>query len=152
MTAQPALPFWHTKTLEEMTLSEWESLCDGCGRCCLNKLIDPETDAIYTTAVACKLLDTNTCRCKNYADRKRHVSDCIRFTPETIGNYDWLPDSCAYRLLAEGYDLPEWHPLVTGDPESVHDAGFSVRGMAVSEEEVPNPDDWHEYIIRIVEE
>ncbi len=79
------------------------------------------------------------------------MPDCIRFTPETIADYDWLPDSCAYRLLAEGYDLPEWHPLVTDDAESVHEAGFSVRGMAVSEEDVPNPDDWHEYIIRIVE-
>ncbi|CAM3738713.1 YcgN family cysteine cluster protein [Parendozoicomonas haliclonae] len=140
-------PFWHTKTLTEMTREEWDSLCDGCGRCCLNKLID-EDDNVQTTAVACKLLDLHSCQCQDFANRWAHVPDCIRFTPENLEeNLMWLPDSCAYRLLHEGYDLPEWHPLVTGDPNSVHEAGFSIRGMAVSELEWPDPEEWHQLII-----
>lgn len=146
--ADKQVPFWQSKSLQEMTRREWESLCDGCGRCCLNKLIDDNTNTIYTTTVACKLLDLNTGRCSNYKHRRKLVADCIMFTPKTLHEYfDWLPDSCAYRLLATGHELPTWHPLVSGHPESVHQAGYSIRGKAVSEEEVPSPQDWFDYII-----
>ncbi|MCL6269364.1 YcgN family cysteine cluster protein [Sansalvadorimonas sp. 2012CJ34-2] len=142
------IPFWHSKTLDQMSEKEWESLCDGCGRCCLNKLID-DNDQVHTTAVACKLLDLETGQCRDYVHRRAQVHDCIQFTPETLNeHYAWLPDSCAYRLLAEGYELPEWHPLVTGDPGSTRKAGFSVCGMAVSELEWPDPEEWHELIIQ----
>ncbi len=121
-------PFWQVKSLQEMTRNEWESLCDGCGRCCLNKLIDDNTGQIYTTTVACKLLDLEGNGCKNYKHRRKFVSDCIVFTPKTLReHFPWLPDSCAYRLLADGYDLPDWHPLVTGNSESVHKAGFLYK-------------------------
>ena len=143
-------PFWQRKSLQEMTRAEWESLCDGCGRCCLNKLIDDNTDQIHTTAVACRLLDLDTAQCKNYKHRRKFVSDCIMFTPATLHeHFPWLPDSCAYLLLAKGYELPEWHPLITGDSESVHHSGFSIKGKVISEEEVPSPEDWHDYIIRV---
>ena len=140
-------PFWLQKNLDEMTSQEWESLCDGCGRCCLNKLVD-EDDNILTVAVACKLLDLDSGQCKNYKHRRKHVPDCIKFTPKTLHEHlKWLPDSCAYRLLYDGYSLPDWHPLVTGNPESVHDAGFSVRNKGfVSEDDVPVTQ-WHDYII-----
>lgn len=126
-------PFWKTKTLAEMTPEEWESLCDGCGRCCLHKLRDDETEALSFTNVACRLLDLNSCRCSQYATRRRHVPDCVSLTPEALAEIDWLPPSCGYRVVAEGRDLPWWHPLVSGDPATVHKAGVSVRGRAVSE-------------------
>lgn len=128
-----ATPFWKAKSLEEMTGEEWESLCDGCGRCCLHKLRDEETERLSFTNVACRLLDLKSCRCSHYADRARLVGDCVSLTPETVREIDWLPPSCAYRLLAEGKDLAWWHPLVSGDPKTVHEAGVSVRGRAVSE-------------------
>ncbi len=126
-------PFWKTKRLDEMTAEEWESLCDGCGRCCLHKLRDADTDALAFTNVACRLLDHATCRCRDYARRSRRVPDCVRLTPANIGNLDWLPPSCAYRRIDEGKDLAWWHPLVSGDPESVHRAGVSVQGRVVGE-------------------
>lgn len=129
-------PFWKQKTLAEMTRVEWESLCDGCGKCCLNKINDPVTGRPRFTDVACRLLDIDTCRCTAYADRTRFVPECRVITPRNAPRADLLPSTCAYRLLAEGKELPEWHPLVTGDPESVHRAGVSVRGRAVSEREV----------------
>jgi len=128
-----AAPFWTTKTLEEMTRAEWESLCDGCGRCCLHKLRDEGTDAISFTNVACRLLDTESCRCTDYANRTRRVPDCVSLTPAEVREIDWLPPTCAYRLLAEEKPLAWWHPLVSGDPETVHSAGISVRGRAVGE-------------------
>ncbi len=141
------LPFWESKSLDAMTREEWDSLCDGCGRCCLNKLIDDD-DTIHTTAVACKLLDLESCLCKDFDNRWHHVPDCIRFTPENLAEHlPWLPDSCAYRLLSEGYDIPEWHPLITGTMESVKEAGFSVRGIAVSELDWPDPAEWQQLII-----
>lgn len=128
-------PFWTRKTLADMTDAEWESLCDGCGRCCLHKLRDEESGALAFTNVACRLLDLATCRCSDYAHRRRRVPDCVQLTPAALKAIDWLPPSCAYRRLAEGKDLPDWHPLRTGDPGSVHRAGASVRGRAMSERE-----------------
>jgi len=126
-------PFWKTKTLEAMTHDEWESLCDGCGRCCLHKLRDDDTNELSFTNVACRLLDGHTCRCSDYKKRKRRVPDCVSLTPAAVRKIDWLPPSCAYRRLAEGKDLCWWHPLVSGDPETVHAAGVSVRDRVISE-------------------
>jgi uncharacterized cysteine cluster protein YcgN (CxxCxxCC family) len=126
-------PFWREKSLAEMTDAEWESLCDGCGRCCLHKLREEDAGELFFTDVACRLLDTKTCRCTDYAHRRRRVRDCVRLTPDSLAGIDWLPPSCAYRRLAEGRDLPSWHPLITGDPASVHRAGASVSGRVVPE-------------------
>ena len=126
-------PFWQTKTLDQMTKAEWESLCDGCARCCLNKLENETTGEIQFTDVACRLLDTEKCRCVSYDDRKRYVPDCKILTPKNIKRLSWLPSTCAYRLIDEGKDLFWWHPLVSGDPETVHQAAVSVRGRVVSE-------------------
>ncbi|MBX9596806.1 MAG: YcgN family cysteine cluster protein [Roseomonas sp.] len=126
-------PFWRRKTLGAMTRPEWESLCDGCGRCCLHKLRDGETEELLWTHVACRLLDSQSCQCSDYANRKARVPDCVKLTPAKVATIDWLPPTCAYRLLAEGRDLPWWHPLVSGDPETVHKAGVSVRGRALAE-------------------
>jgi uncharacterized protein len=117
-----------------MTPSEWESLCDGCGKCCLHKLQFEDTGELAYTNVACRLLDLKTCRCRRYAQRQRYVPDCVRLDPQNVGELDWMPSTCAYRLVAEGKDLPSWHPLVSGDPQSVHDAGISIRGRAIPEE------------------
>jgi uncharacterized protein len=121
-------PFWKSKTLSEMSEAEWESLCDGCGKCCLIGLEDADTGEIYLTDVACDLLDSGVCRCKDYANRKKLVPDCVKLTPETVGELNWLPNTCAYRLVYEKQDLRWWHPLISGDPESVHAANMSVRG------------------------
>jgi uncharacterized cysteine cluster protein YcgN (CxxCxxCC family) len=128
-------PFWKTKPLDAMTRAEWESLCDGCGRCCLHKLRDEDTERLAFTNVACRLLDTESCRCRDYRNRRQHVPDCVKLTPARIAQIDWLPPSCAYRLVAEGKDLHWWHPLVSGSAETVHQAGVSVRGRAVAERE-----------------
>ena len=132
--ADPA-PFWKTKQLEEMTAAEWESLCDGCGRCCLHKLRDERTDALSFTNVACRLLNLHSCQCADYKHRQRWVPDCVRLTPEQVREIDWLPPTCGYRLVADGKNLAWWHPLVSGDPDTVHQAGISVRGRAIGERE-----------------
>lgn len=129
-------PFWKRKTLEEMTRAEWESLCDGCAKCCLAKLEDEDTLEILFTDAVCKLLDGNSCRCTDYANRSKLVPDCVHLTPKIIREVNWMPPSCAYRLIAEGKDLPSWHPLVSGETESVHRAGMSVRGRTICESEV----------------
>jgi uncharacterized protein len=132
MSADP--PFWKAKTLGEMSRAEWESLCDGCGRCCLNKLEDEDTGEFLYTRAACKLLDLRTCRCSDYANRQKKVADCVSLTPENVGSLGWLPRTCAYRLLDEGKSLAWWHPLVSGRAETVTEAGIAVKGDAYSEE------------------
>ncbi len=128
-------PFWKTKKLTEMSSGEWESLCDGCGKCCLNKLEDEDSGEIFFTSVACELIDLKTCRCTQYQNRTRLVPDCIDIKSVAFVQYDWLPATCAYRLVAEGEDLPSWHPLISGRPESVHEAGVSIRSYAIRESE-----------------
>ncbi len=132
--------FWRVKSLAEMSEAEWESLCDGCGKCCLIKLEEADTGEIAFTDVSCHLLDLGTCRCGNYAERKRLVPDCVVLRPKTVDQISWMPSTCAYRLIARGEDLAWWHPLVSGDPETVHRAGISVRGRAVSEAKVKDRD------------
>ncbi len=141
-------PFWQTKSLTDMTNAEWESLCDGCARCCLHKLEEEDTREVVYTSVACHLLDIDQCRCRSYADRSRLVPDCLTLTPETVPDYYWLPKSCAYRRLSEGKDLPWWHPLVSGDPDTVHEAGISLRNKAISETYV-DIDDLEPYVIDV---
>ena len=138
-------PFWHTKSLSEMNKAEWESLCDGCGLCCLVRFEDEETGEVAPTRVHCKLFDPQSCRCTDYADRKRQVPDCVKLTPGNIAALSWMPLSCAYRRIHEGRGLAWWHPLVSGDPETVHEAGVSVRGQTVSETELAEPEDAFDY-------
>ena len=126
-------PFWETTPLDSMTDAQWESLCDGCGRCCLHKLRDDDDGSLAWTNVSCRLLDTSSCRCSNYERRQEKVPDCVSLTPAALREIDWLPPSCAYRRVAEGHGLEWWHPLVSGDPATVHAAGVSVRGRAVNE-------------------
>ncbi len=136
-------PFWE-KPLDALTRAEWEKLCDGCGRCCLIKLEDEDTGGIYPTSVCCKLLDRESCRCQDYRHRRDHVPDCIRLTLKKLQNISWLPPTCAYVLRGAGKPLPAWHPLLTGDPDSVHRAGVSVRGRVeadeteIAEEDLPD--------------
>jgi len=141
-------PFWQARTLAEMTRAEWESLCDGCARCCLHKLQDSGSDDahVYYTDIACRLLDTNSCRCTDYEHRLERVDDCIDLSQEDFAQFHWLPSTCAYRRLAEGGDLPVWHPLLTGDPASVHAAGQSVRGRVVCESVVAD-EDYEDHIV-----
>lgn len=140
------IPYWKRKTLAEMTAEEWEGLCDGCGICCLNKLEDWDTGEVAFTSVACRLLDAHSCRCKDYENRQATVPDCIRLTLEEVETISWLPPTCAYRLISEGEDLYWWHYLVSGDRETVHQAGISVRDRTVSEEVVP-VEDFEDYIV-----
>jgi uncharacterized protein len=126
-------PFWATKPLEAMTHAEWESLCDGCGQCCLIKVEEEVTGDIYLTRLACQLLDARTCRCRDYPNRRARVPDCVTIDAASVRDLEWLPRSCAYRRLAEGRGLEWWHPLVSGDPDTVHQAGISVRGWSRSE-------------------
>lgn len=129
--AQP--PFWQMKTLQQMSEAEWESICDGCGKCCLVKLQDEESGEVAFTDLACQLLDTQSCRCMHYQRRLELVPECVKLTKENLAQIDFMPPSCAYRLLHEGKDLPDWHPLVSGDAESTIKAGRSVRGRVTPE-------------------
>jgi uncharacterized cysteine cluster protein YcgN (CxxCxxCC family) len=139
--------FWEKKKLSNMSEAEWEALCDGCGKCCLNKLEDEDSGDVALTRVACRLLDDTTCRCAHYQTRHQFVPDCIVLKPSTIEQHMyWLPKTCAYRLLHEGERLPDWHPLISGTPETVHAAGVSMRGSTVSEFEVAD-EDWEDHII-----
>jgi len=129
-----------------MTRAQWESLCDGCGRCCLHKLQNEDTGETFYTDVACRLLDVAQCRCTHYRDRHRRVSDCVRLTQHNVAQLQWMPTTCAYRLIYEGKPLPAWHPLVSGDAESVHSAGISVRGKVVAEANI-DPCKLEEHIV-----
>lgn len=139
--------FWETIALEQMTDDEWEALCDGCGKCCLNKIENEDDGRVFLTSVACRLFDGHTCRCSNYENRHQFVPECIVMSQKTIAEHAyWMPRSCAYRRLYLGQALPEWHPLLTDNPNSVHDAGVSLKDQTISEEEV-HDDDWEDYII-----
>jgi uncharacterized cysteine cluster protein YcgN (CxxCxxCC family) len=141
-------PFWRRKSLGQMTDSEWESLCDGCGRCCLVKLEDADDSSrTYFTDVACRLLDAGSCRCRDYVNRTAEVKDCVRLTPRNINRIVWLPPTCAYRLLADGRDLYWWHPLVSGDRDTVHQAGISVRGRVAASEDEVKDDNLEDHIV-----
>ena len=141
--------FWQVKTLAEMDGAEWESLCDGCGRCCLVKLEDEDTGQIHLTDVACRLFDPSNCRCSDYARRPRRVKDCVKLTPENAGEIAWLPETCAYRLISAGKPLRPWHPLVSGDPDSVHKAGISVKSLDPVSEKKVKPQDWEDHVITL---
>jgi uncharacterized protein len=132
--------FWERKSLIEMTEAEWESLCDGCGRCCLVKLEDEDTGEIYPTTVVCHMFDGATCRCRDYANRRRLVPDCVKLDPANVSRFSWLPRSCAYRRLAEGRGLAWWHPLVSGTQDTVVAAGISCQGRTLSEEGIAEED------------
>ena len=138
------IPFWEKKTLSEMSSVEWDSLCDGCAKCCLHKIEDEDNGEIFYTKVACNQLNLNSCRCKNFSERTVLVDDCIELTKEKLESLKWLPQSCAYRLLNEGKGLPWWHHLVSGDQNSVHAAGISVKDRCVSETDVV---DFEDYIV-----
>lgn len=127
-------PFWETTSLDDMSDEQWESLCDGCGRCCMNKLEDEGTGEIAFTRIACKLLDTQTCHCNDYANRFQQVPDCLSVRPLDAKKLSWLPESCAYRRLSEGKKLENWHPLCSGTSDSVHSAGISMAQKCISEE------------------
>ncbi|WP_148284499.1 YcgN family cysteine cluster protein [Providencia burhodogranariea] len=137
-------PFWQVKTLDEMTDNEWESLCDGCGQCCLHKLIDEDTDEIYFTNVACNLLNIKSCQCKHYENRFDYEEDCIKLNRHNLETFEWLPHTCAYRLLLEGKTLPAWHPLKTGSKAAMHGERISVRHIAVREADVV---EWEDHIL-----
>jgi len=149
--AADSLPFWRRKKLAEMTAEEWESLCDGCGRCCMSKIEDEDTGDIYETSIACRLLDGQTCRCCDYAERQEIVHDCIQLTPDEALTIPWLPEDCAYRLIANGKKLKWWHYLVSGSRDTVHEAGISVRGkVRAHEDDIAAPEDYADYITRLV--
>ncbi|RLA62342.1 MAG: YcgN family cysteine cluster protein [Gammaproteobacteria bacterium] len=142
--------WWHDKPLNELSDTEWEALCDGCAKCCLHKPEDDESGEVYYTKVRCRYLDEQTCRCTGYANRSVLVPHCIQLREDDVHTLDWLPSTCAYRLRADGQPLPEWHPLVSGDANTVHRAGVSIRGRAISDEYV-HPDGFDEHIVHWVE-
>ena len=139
-------PFWRRKTLDELDSREWESLCDGCGLCCLQKLEDEDDNSVYYTNIACKLLDLQTCQCSDYTNRFEHVPDCVQLTPGKADQFKWLPPTCGYRLVSEGKDLPAWHHLQSGDREQVHEQRISRSGRMLSENDV-DEDDWEDHLI-----
>jgi uncharacterized protein len=141
------LPFWRTKTLDEMTPDEWERLCDRCGRCCLVKLEDEDTGEIHMTDIACKLFDAGRCACASYAKRQTKVADCVKLTPDAVRTIRWLPRTCAYRLVNEGKPLPSWHPLRSGSADSVHAAGRSVKGRVGGSERTVRLRDYVDHIV-----
>lgn len=141
------LPFWKVKNLEEISFSEWESLCDGCGLCCLHKVEDDDTGDLYATSVACRLLDGETCQCRDYAHRKSIVPNCVSLDIATIRTARWLPESCAYRLIDEGKDLHWWHPLISGSCQTVHHAQYSARGkIEIYEDELLSEESYLQHI------
>jgi uncharacterized protein len=142
--------WWHDKSLAELNETEWEALCDGCAKCCLHKLEDEDSGEVFYTKVRCRYLDEQTCRCTDYAHRSVLVPHCIALRAEDVHALDWLPSTCAYRLRANGQRLPQWHPLVSGDANTVYEAGVSIRGRAISDEYV-HPDGFDEHVVQWVE-
>lgn len=139
--------FWAHVPMEKMTATEWEALCDGCGKCCLNKLEDEDTGHVVLTRIACRLLDDTSCHCSQYEIRRQFVPECIQLTPKSLPDHMyWMPDTCAYRLIYEGSPLFPWHPLISGNAQSVHDAGVSAQGITESEMDI-HEDDWEDYVI-----
>ena len=138
--------FWEKIPFKELNESQWESICDGCCQCCAHKLIDEETDELYKTNVVCKYLDTDNCSCTVYPKRHEYVPDCIKITPDNAGALEWVPETCGYRLLAEGKPLPKWHPLETGNPLSAKEVGVSVTGKVISEADI-DEDDLEDFIV-----
>jgi uncharacterized cysteine cluster protein YcgN (CxxCxxCC family) len=150
MAAVAEVAFWEYKPLDAMTKKEWESLCDGCARCCMHKLEDFDSGEVFYTQVRCRHLDEEQCRCSDYQRRSELMENCVHLTVDNIAEFHWLPPTCAYRLLAEGKPLYPWHPLLSGDPASVHEAGISIRGRCISDEFV-HPDGYDEHIVHWVE-
>lgn len=142
--------WWNEKTLAELSTDEWEALCDGCAKCCLHKLEDEDSGEVYYTKIRCRHLDESTCRCTDYPNRSVLVPHCIALRSVDWEALNWLPNTCAYRLRALELPLPDWHPLVSGNSESVHEAGVSIRGRAVSDEFV-HPDGYDEHIVHWIE-
>lgn len=144
-------PFWERKPLAEMSREEWEQLCDGCARCCLIKLEDEDDGRIHYTNIVCRYLDQESCRCTQYTQRTQLVPDCLQLSRDNVELLHWMPATCAYRLLAEGSALPSWHPLLSGDPDSVHEHGISVRSFAVSEDQIKDPDELQDHVMEGLE-
>lgn len=136
--------FWEQYSLDEITAEEWESLCDGCARCCLQKLEDEDSGEVFYTSIACNLLDLEQCSCTDYPNRNINVPNCVHLTPERTAEFHWLPSTCSYRLIHEGAPLPEWHPLLSGTDETVHSAGISIRSFAMLED---GSEDLEDYLI-----
>lgn len=149
--ADAAAPFWERKSLETMSETEWESLCDGCGRCCTHKLEDADTGDVYATQIGCRLLDCSTCLCSDYPRRLEQVPDCLQVTPEIARHSDWLPKSCAYRRIAEGRGLAWWHHLISGSRDTVHTAGISVQGRVLPEP-IVDPEDYEDHIVEWIQQ
>ncbi|MEM1087002.1 MAG: YcgN family cysteine cluster protein [Pseudomonadota bacterium] len=139
--------FWEYKSLEALTQTEWESLCDGCAKCCLLKLEDEETGDIAYTRLHCTLLDSGTCQCSDYANRKATVPDCVILTPKNVSELKWMPRSCAYRLVHEGKPLPDWHHLISGDRSLIHRLGHSIQGKTVSEDTIFDEEEQMDWIV-----
>ena len=150
LPASRVMPFWEEKTLDQMNRTEWESLCDGCARCCMIKLEDEEEGTVHHTSLVCHLLDIDTCRCTSYSRRHELVPDCIEFTADLAAQLAWLPNTCAYRRLAEGLPLLPWHPLISGNSESVHNAGISVRDRVIPVQMV-HEDEQFDHIVDWIE-
>jgi uncharacterized cysteine cluster protein YcgN (CxxCxxCC family) len=142
--------WWNEKPLDRLSPQEWEALCDGCGRCCLHKLLDEDSGELFYTRIRCRYLDAQSCRCSDYPNRLQLAADCVRLDAQSVEAMAWLPPTCAYRLRSQGEPLPSWHPLVSGDPASVHRAGISVAGRSISEEHV-HPDGYDEHILHWVQ-
>jgi uncharacterized cysteine cluster protein YcgN (CxxCxxCC family) len=141
-------PFWKSKSLEELNSHEWEALCDGCGKCCLAKLEDEDSGEIHWTSVGCRLFDEQSCTCSDYTHRQKLVQDCVRLTPQNVRTLTWLPQSCAYKLVAEGRDLYWWHHLISGSRETVHEAGISVRGRITAlETDIQDEEDYFDHML-----
>ncbi|MEM1377325.1 MAG: YcgN family cysteine cluster protein [Pseudomonadota bacterium] len=144
--------YWESKTLTDMSQEEWEALCDGCGRCCMAKLIDDDTDELHYTTVACRLFNMQSCQCSDYENRQSKVDDCVKLTPENVGELTWLPQTCAYRLIHEGKPLYDWHPLISGDPSTVIASGASMFGkVTATEQDIAHDGEYLDHLVEPVD-